>query len=142
MENFEYYYDLKEVYSDRAAYRPKSTSAGITATGYAPKVAVASSNWNAHDKDGEEAINDNVPGDIWSNLDADKLYNTPTDQSRQTSDSSTTAAKKARKNSKNSSDKKGWKPSTSSSARYASFDAAATQYMSRRYMGSAQMSVA
>ena len=97
MKNFEYYYDLEDVCSDRAAYRPKATSAGITTTGYAPNFAVASSESNAHDKDAKEAIDDTA---------ADGVYNTPTDQSRLTNESSTTAAKKARMHSKHSSNKK------------------------------------
>ena len=94
------------MYKDHAAYRLKATSAGIMAMGYVPSVAAASSKMTAHDKDGKEAINDNVPGDIRANLDPNGVYNTPTDCSRLTSNSSTTAAKKACKHSKNSSNKK------------------------------------
>ena len=80
MENFEYYYDLKEVYSDRTAYRPKATSAGITATGYAPSVAVSSSKTNADTADDKEDTNKDVQWDIQPNLDGDGVYNTPTDR--------------------------------------------------------------
>ena len=142
MKIFEYYYDLEEVCGNRVAYRPKATSAGITSTGYAPNVAVASSNLNGDNEDGEKAIDDNVPEDIWANLDAVGLCNTTTDRSRLTSNTSTTAAKKAQKNSKKSSNKKGRKASTSLSAINSPFDSAATQYTSRHYIGSAQTSVA
>ena len=103
MKNSEYYYDLEEVCGNRAAYRPKAMSAGITSAGYAPNVVVVSSDLNGDDKDGDEAINDDVPENIQANLDADGLYNTPTDRSWLTSDTSTTEAKKAHNNSKNSS---------------------------------------
>ena len=109
MKHFEYYYNLEEVSSDRAAYCRKATSAGITAKGYAPNVAVASSKTNARNKDGEEAIDDDVPEDIWAKLDAGGVYNRPTDQSRLTSNTSTTAAKKTCENSENSSNKTGRK---------------------------------
>ena len=49
MKNFEYYYNLEEVCSNRAVYCPKATNRGITATGYVPIVAVASSDSNALD---------------------------------------------------------------------------------------------
>ena len=76
MKNFEYYYNLEEVCSNCVAYRPKATSPVITATGYTPNVAVTSSKTNVHDKDGEETIDDNVPGDVLANLDANGVYNT------------------------------------------------------------------
>ena len=92
--------------NDRAAYHRKAMSAGITATGYTPNVVVASSEMNAHNKDDKEAIDDNVPGDVWENLEANGDYNSSADQPRLTGDSSTTAAKKAHKHSKNSSNNK------------------------------------
>ena len=142
MKVFEYYSDLEDVCSNRTAYCPKAMGAGITSTGYAPNVAVTSSNLNGDDKDGKEAIDKDGPGDIRANLDANNVYNTPTDRSRLTSDLSTTVTKKTCKSSKNSSNKKGRQTSTSSSATNASFDSAATQYMSRRYVGSAQTTIA
>ena len=136
MKNFEYYYDLEEVYTNRATYRPKATSAGITAiTGYVPSVASVSSKTHTDDADGEDVIDKDVPGDVRANVGGNGVYNTPTDQSWLTSDLSTTAVKKARKYSKNSSNNKVRKTSTSSSATHAtSFDGAATQYMSRCYI--------
>ena len=98
------------MYSDRAAYRLKATSAGVTATGYTLNVAVASSDLNEHAKDSKEAITNNVPGDIRENLDANGVYNTLPDRSRLTNDTSTTAAKRVCNHSKNSSNKKVQKP--------------------------------
>ena len=49
IQNFQYYYDLEDVYNNRAAYHTKATSNCITVTGYAPSVAVALSETNAND---------------------------------------------------------------------------------------------
>ena len=95
MQNFEHYCNLKD-----------ATSAGITTTGYASSVMVASSVTNTDDSDREETSGKEVPEDVWVNLDGDGVYSTPTDLSRLTSDSSTTAAKKACKHSKNLPNKK------------------------------------
>ena len=116
---FEYYYDLEEVYLDRAAYVPKATSAGITASGYAQN----------DDSDDEEQNSDEVPRDISAILDADGCYNTPTDRSRLTSDSSNALAKKRRMNLKKSSNKSVRSSNTSSAGTPTkSFDAMATHY--------------
>ena len=89
-----YYYDLEGVCGDRAAYRPKATSAGITSAGYTPNEDIPSSNSNGDNEDGKEAIDDNVPGDIRANLDANGLYSTPTySRSRPMSNTLTTVAK-------------------------------------------------
>ena len=118
---------------------PKATSAEITVTGYVPNDDSPSSDSNGDGDDDKEAINDNVPGDIRANIDADGLYSTPTDSRlRLTSNMSTKVAKKACKHSKNSSNKKGRKSSTSRFAPNATFNNAATQFMNRRYGDSLQ----
>ena len=71
-------YNLEEVCLERAAYRPKDTSAGITATGYAPGAAVASSVTKLEDSDEKETTNEEVPEDVQANLDGNGVYNTPT----------------------------------------------------------------
>ena len=142
MKKFKYYYDLEGVCGDRAAYRPKVTSAEITVTSYAPNNDSQSSDSNGDDDGSKEASHDKVPGNVRTNLNADGLYSTPPDsRSRLKSNTSTTNAKKARKRSKTSSKKKGRKTSASSFASNATFDHAATKFMNQCYGTSAQTTV-
>ena len=104
MKIFKYYDDLEGVCGDRTAYRPKATSAEITVTGYAPNTDSQSSDSNGDSNDSKEASNNDVPGNVQANLDADGLSSTPPDiRSRLTSNTLTTNAKKTRKWSKTSS---------------------------------------
>jgi hypothetical protein len=132
IENFFYYYDLEDVYLERAAYQPKATSAGITATGFAGSAAATSSNEDS-DTDADTGQGA-VPDSVIANLERTGVYTTPTVRSRLTSESSNTAAtKKGRKTSRNSSNKKG---RTSCNAfpftDGESFDHMATKYMNNR----------
>ena len=108
MNNFCYYYDLEDVYLERAAYQPKATSAGITASGFADDGApmglavdaTATSSTDAVSTTNEQSDTDTdtgggvVPDSVIANLEKTGAYATPTVRSGLTSKSSNTSTTK------------------------------------------------
>ena len=148
MNNFCYYYDLEDVYLERAAYQPKATSAGITASGFADDGApmglavdaTATSSTDAVSTTNKESDTDTdtgggvVPDSVIANLERTGAYATPRVQSGLTSKSSNTSTtKKGRRSATNSSNKKGRRSSNALPFTDGeSFDVMATRYMNNR----------